>query len=242
MSSRDKILDTVKSNQPAYRALPPLPGDADAADSTAVAPATSATPATSASADLIHQFITILEAIGGSAYLVSGFDRIGSILREQFPREQNPRIVSGCVQLSGWAETPAAGDDPHTLENIELAILPAHFGVAENGACWITEDRMIHRALPFITQHLALVIEGKNIVANMQEAYERIAELESGAVGSGAMGSGASTISPGYGFGTFIAGPSKTADIEQSLVLGAHGPRSLIVFLLDETLSDAGFY
>jgi L-lactate dehydrogenase complex protein LldG len=45
-----------------------------------------------------------------------------------------------------------------------------------------------------------------------------------------------------YGFATFIAGPSKTADIEQSLVLGAHGPRSLIVFLIDEGLSDAGFY
>ena len=36
-----------------------------------------------------------------------------------------------------------------------------------------------------------------------------------------------------YGFATFIAGPSKTADIEQSLVLGAHGPKTMTVFLLD---------
>ena len=82
---------------------------------------------------------------------------------------------------------------------------------------------MIERALPFIAENLALVIHKKDIVPHMHAAYERIAEAN-------------------YGFGTFIAGPSKTADIEQSLVLGAHGPRSMTVFLIDEGLSDDGFY
>src|SRR5258708_1164090 len=134
MNSRDKILNTVKNNHPPLRELPSIPGDA--------APSGGVQPAP-ASAELIHQFIAILEAIGGSAWVVSGFEGIASILREQFPKEQNLRIVSGCAELSGWAETPARSDDPHTLENIELAVLPAHFGVAENGAVWITEDRMI---------------------------------------------------------------------------------------------------
>ena len=204
MSSRDTILATVKSNQPGPR---DLPADYSAPTANAV--------------DLTPQFISILEAIGGAAFLVSGYERIATILHEQFPDAR--RIVTSCPQLTAFAAA-AAGGDPHELDTVDLAILPAHFGVAENGACWITESQMIERVLPFITQNLALIIPRNAIVATLHQAYDRIATLEA------------------EGFATFIAGPSKTADIEQSLVLGAHGPRSLTVFLVDEHLSDAGFY
>ena len=203
MSSRDKILATVKNNQPGPRELPSL-----------------AQPGTPV-ADPTKQFVEVLEAIGGRAYIVSGFHRIANILKEQYTGTS--RTVSNCQELFPLAEIAQQFEDPHTLENADLAILQAHFGVAENGACWITEDRMIERALPFIAQNLALVIHKKDIVPTMYEAYQRIGSAE-------------------YGFGTFIAGPSKTADIEQSLVLGAHGPRSLTVFIIDEEMSDAGFF
>lgn len=204
MSSRDKILSTVKGNQPAPRELPPLP-----------------TGTITPNEDLTHAFISTLEAIGGAAYIVSGFGRMATMLREKFPAVK--RVISNCPELTTFAESAAAakGNDPHTFENVDLAILPAHFGVAENGACWITESQMIERVLPFIAQHLVLVIPCRSIVPNMHAAYDRIASLEPGDV---------------YGFSTFIAGPSKTADIEQSLVLGAHGPMSLTVFLLDEVV------
>lgn len=209
MNSRDKILGIVENNQPPLRELPEERTRAGA------------------DAGLTAAFTSTLEEIGGEVFLVSGYDRIAAILREQHPDAR--RIVTGCPELAGIAELAGHCDDPHTLENVDLAILRAHFGVAENGACWMTEDQMIERALPFITQHLALVLRRDSMVADMHAAYERIAEWEA-------------TRPEGYGFATFIAGPSKTADIEQSLVLGAHGPRSLIVFLLDEGVSDAGFY
>jgi L-lactate dehydrogenase complex protein LldG len=220
MSSRENILAAIKNSQPAFRELPalPVPG-----------PSSSHAPDPSP----LSHFIKVLEAIGGSAYIVSSFDRIATILKEHHPDIR--RIVSNCPELSRrdsskpeFAEMITGSEDPHTLENIDLAILPAHFGVAENGACWVTEDQMIERVLPFICQHLVLVIDKKSIAATMHEAYDRIAQVEL---------SGAS-----YGFATFIAGPSKTADIEQSLVLGAHGPKSLTVFLLDGEMSDAGYY
>src|ERR1700749_2868894 len=131
MSSRDKIIATVKGNQPGQRALPELPlgaaagaGDGGGVDG----------------GDLSGAFIAMLESIGGSAYLVSGYERIATILREQYPRVC--RIISGCPELAVLAETGERYADPHVLEDVGLAVLNAHFGVAENGACWITEDRM----------------------------------------------------------------------------------------------------
>jgi L-lactate dehydrogenase complex protein LldG len=92
-----------------------------------------------------------------------------------------------------------------------LAVIQGEIGVAENGTIWVPESNMLNRALPFITQHLVLVLDKNNIVANMQQAYDKLE-----GVGN---------------YGVFIAGPSKTADIEQSLVIGAHGARSMMVLI-----------
>lgn len=217
-NSRDKIIAAVRANQPDHRELPSLATPAGAVQAPGLD--------RSLASGLDQAFIEIVEAIGGRAFLVSNYDRIATLLHEQYPDAR--RIVAG-PGLPLRAESLPHYEDPHTLENVDLAILQAHFGVAENGACWITEDRMIERALPFIAQNLALIIDHSAIVATMHDAYERIATLEAAA-------------STAYGFATFIAGPSKTADIEQSLVLGAHGPRSLTVFLLDASISDEGYF
>ncbi|PGH40524.1 MAG: hypothetical protein CRN43_02460 [Candidatus Nephrothrix sp. EaCA] len=98
--------------------------------------------------------------------------------------------------------------------SIDLAVLKGEFAVAENGAVWMTEKNMPDRSLPFICERLVLVIDGAEIVPTLRQAYEKIKNTE-------------------YQFGTFIAGPSKTADIEQSLVLGAQGPKTLTVLLVN---------
>ena len=99
------------------------------------------------------------------------------------------------------------------MQDVDVAILQARFGVAENGAVWVTEEDIKIRVLPFIPEHLVALLYTKDIVPTMHQAYERIGTED-------------------YSFGAFIAGPSKTADIEQSLVLGAHGPKSMTILLL----------
>jgi len=192
--SREKILAAVAMNQPAAMPLPDisfLKGDA---------------------ANAVANFTTTLTNIGGKVLNVAGFDEIKALIPQHF--DATKRVVSTLPELADMAEiNKGEAMDPHTLEDIELTVIKAHFAVAENGAVWVTEDIMGQRVLPFICQHLAVVVDARNVVPTMHEAYQKI--------GTGV-----------YGFGTFIAGPSKTADIEQSLVLGAHGPRSMTIFLV----------
>jgi L-lactate dehydrogenase complex protein LldG len=137
---------------------------------------------------------------------------ITNYIRQHFQSGHN--LVSTVAGIECVANIPPA-IDPHSLETVELAVVPAIFAVAENGAVWLTDDQLRVRVLPFICQHLAVIVDERNIVQHMHEAYEKIASSD-------------------YGFGVFIAGPSKTADIEQSLVLGAHGPRSMTVFIMKD--------
>lgn len=104
-------------------------------------------------------------------------------------------------------------EDPHELEDLGLAILDGQFGVAENGAIWLEDTNLGLRALPFITEHLVIVLDRSKLVETMHQGYDLVGNAHSG-------------------FGLFIAGPSKTADIEQSLVIGAHGAKSLRVVLV----------
>lgn len=162
--------------------------------------------------DVRAQFASVLESVGGRAVMVADTAALNSELSavsEWRDAKKTVSLVSGVHGNTDLAQI----DDPHATEDIDFAILPGQFAVAENGAVWISDDGVKQRAIFFIAQHLALVVSANDIVSNMHEAYRRL-----------------SFDSPR--FGAFISGPSKTADIEQSLVIGAHGPRSMTVFVI----------
>ncbi|MFC0183461.1 L-lactate dehydrogenase complex protein LldG [Pseudarcicella hirudinis] len=191
--SRENILAGIKKNQPENRVLPVLTG------------------LNQSTYNPLEQFKTVLQGIGGEAIEVGNYQEIKDIIAKNY--QSSDRIITTLPDFGDIAENNWQTEDPHTLENVELCIIRAHFGVAENSALWVTEDILGLRVAPFICQNLAVIIPKNEIEPTMHEAYKRIAMAE-------------------YGFGTFIAGPSKTADIEQSLVLGAHGSKSMVVFLV----------
>ncbi len=166
--------------------------------------------------DPIGQFTTVLQAVGGNAVHVPNVEAAHEALI-QLEAYQSARLRSSLVPGVGdSAIDPLQVEDPHQLQDLDYAVLPGQFAVAENAAVWVTHRDVRHRAIYYLTQHLALVVPANQIVHNMHEAYARLSFEDPG-------------------FGCFVSGPSKTADIEQSLVIGAHGPRSLTVFLIDHS-------
>lgn len=193
MTSREKILSEVLKNQPAAIPLPDIGAFRGPEQ------------------DNVQEYTDTFVGIGGKVFPVSDLASVKTIVKEHY--DSSKRIVSTLTELSDTMELYSAGVDPHSFEDVELAVIRAHLAVAENGAVWLTEGIMGQRVLPFICQHLAVVVDAASIVPTMHEAYRIIGKGD-------------------YGFGVFIGGPSKTADIEQALVMGAHGPITMTVFIL----------
>ena len=160
--------------------------------------------------DKFEIFSQMLESVGGKALLIDKKD-LDKTIQDLYPNEK--QIASNVDFCTIGNFDANLCSDAHDLENIDVAIVKGNFAVAENGAIWMKDDENIHRALYFIAQNIVIVIDEKEILNNMHEAYEKINFDEKG-------------------FGVFISGPSKTADIEQSLVIGAHGPKSGYVIFI----------
>ena len=157
--------------------------------------------------DLLAAFTASIGKVGGSVTVLNGLAGLTPAIKTIFPEAQRVAdFVQGDRSSNAWLL--------EDVEQLDVVILKGQLGVAENGAIWLTDKDCVERVLPFITQDLVLLVDRKTLVGNMHDAYA-------------VMG----TQNPDYG--VFIAGPSKTADIEQSLVIGAHGPRSLQVFVIE---------
>jgi L-lactate dehydrogenase complex protein LldG len=194
MTDREQILNTIVANKP--RTIPSI-----------VIPKFKR----KTSENLIELFKQMVIYVGGR-FIITNSKDIFQIIEEQYPKVET--IYSCVTEISSKGVMPEKISKPHELNSVDLAVMEGTFGVAENGAIWVTEKQMGHRVLPFIAEHLVILLDRQSIVVDMHGAYDRI---------------NLSQVS----YGTFISGPSKTADIEQVLVMGAQGARSHTVILTE---------
>jgi L-lactate dehydrogenase complex protein LldG len=158
-------------------------------------------------------FRSVVESVGGECRFVADLEAARKAVTGSEVFLTAKQVCSYVKEIADGNFDAEAKADAHQCAEVDLTIIRGELGVAENGAVWVNADPLRHRALLFLSGNLILVLKGRDIVPDMESAYARI-EF--------------SRLRSGY----FISGPSKTADIEQCLVIGAHGAKSLLVLVV----------
>jgi L-lactate dehydrogenase complex protein LldG len=189
MSSRAQILARVRRNQPAWRALPDIPSfERPLVDSWAT-------------------FASALARMGGSVAVPSEGVALDEFVRARFAQA---RVICSATPEVAGTRSISTVRDPAELEDVDVGVVRAAFGVAETGSVWLSEREFGVNVLGFLSQHLVVLLDPRTIVPDLHHAYRH----------------------PGFHdarYAVFMTGPSATADIEGVLVRGAQGIRTLTV-------------
>lgn len=160
--------------------------------------------------DTMEQFKLMSKNVGSVVVELQEGDDLNEVIRRQYPEAKT--FASNLPEITIAQKNPDTVGEATELNGTDVGIVRGTVGVAENGCIWIPQT-MKERAVCFISEYLVIVLDRHSVVDNMHEAYERISMTD-------------------YGYGCFISGPSKTADIEQALVMGAQAARGVCVVLV----------
>ena len=189
MSSRDEILARVRQKQPEPRPLPSVPMF-DVGLSTS-----------------FDTFKTNLSRMGGKVVDPPADGNLDALILKLFP---DVRVVcSATPEVKGNLSIDTIRS-PQELNDVDVGVVRALFGVAETGSLWLSEAQYKVNALGFLSQHLVALLDPEAIVANMHRAYQHRGFAEAK-------------------YAVFMTGPSATADIEGVLIHGAQGIRTMTV-------------
>jgi L-lactate dehydrogenase complex protein LldG len=194
MSARDDILAAVRANKPAIDTSAPTIPSYDAAF-----------PAERGAR--ITAFVEALELMGGTWLAPAAGQSVADTLRDKLAAAEI--ICSNVPEIEG-NRTLHPDSAPADLADVDIAVLRARFAVAETGSVCFTEAELIVNAIAYLAQHLIVLLDPNEIVANLHRAYQRD-DYQNAA------------------YTVFHTGPSATADIQGVLVRGAQGVRSLTV-------------
>jgi L-lactate dehydrogenase complex protein LldG len=192
VANRETFLARVREAQPDALDLPEVPlFDAPAGD-------------------LRERFEAALKLMGGRIVEAASGEAVLALVSERFGARV--AIASAVPEVPGTRDI-AAATAPVSLEDVDVGVVRARFGVAETGSVWLSEREYVVNALGYIVQHLIVLLDPAQILAGLQDAYRRDDFRNAR-------------------FAALVTGPSATADIEGVLIQGAQGVRSLTVVWL----------
>jgi L-lactate dehydrogenase complex protein LldG len=190
MSARDDILAAVRASRP--------PGDF---------PRPELPRFPRPEEDALVAFQRSLAVMGGQWLQPAESEDLAAVIRG--------RAAPGALIRSATAELPEFPrvDDvnrPQDLENVDIAVVRARFGVAETGSVFLSDHELQVNTIAYLAQHLIVLLDPAAIVPGIADAYLRPDFSEARYV-------------------SLMTGPSATADIEGVMIRGAQGVRSLTV-------------
>lgn len=176
-------------------------------------------PRPAVAGDLVEAFAQRLAAVAGQSSLLPGIAVLGPAVADYLTRHElgNEIVVAPHPLLDrvAWPAhlvvhcRAAAGTD-------RVALTVAFAGVAETGSLVMVSGAETPTTLNFLPEHCLVVLDRARLVANLEDAWMLLRGL--GAFPPRAV--------------NLVTGPSRTADVEQTIQLGAHGPRRLQVYLV----------
>lgn len=158
--------------------------------------------------------IEVIDAIEDIPEAVSNFVRQHG-LSNQIAIAEHPDLAS--LQWPGdWELIPGT-----ELERAPLGLTVAYGGVAETGTLALLSGPSTPTRLNFLPEYCIVLVHAEDLFDYYEQLWARLA---------GEDGFPPRAVN-------LITGPSRTADVEQTIQLGAHGPRELHVLLLNESPS-----
>lgn len=207
--AREDILAAIRANRPNLVPLPEL-------DVASFHPSSWEPP------ERMEFFQNKIQAVGGLAIRCQSSEHLQHAFRDLPIICNSQTFYSASPYVTHQLTTKQVTEVCQGNLILDLCVVSGTLGVAENGAIWLANRSLNERRFLFLCEHLVISIFADQVVANMHDAYQQIGKMHT---------SRPEDHLPDYG--VFISGPSKTADIEQALVIGAQGPRSLTVFLVE---------
>ncbi len=227
MNSRDAVLGAVKQAVQKESGIKTNQCDVDDAILQQIDASCSHDPAV-----MIPWFKKEAERASGEVFIVQNVHEAVSVIHQIITAEAYQRIAVTsepvCMEMAGQlkAADPSfdivhalsidADERKKCVESIPISLVCASYGVCDTGTLVFPYDDCGTSLPHFLSECVVAVVSSAVLVPTQFHLFQSMASEKAGNM-------------------VFVTGPSRTADIEKVLILGAHGPRRLVVLLFPES-------